>query len=596
MPKSTGLLGSEAEGHSPPQIFSNLLIESEAGYRVFFRKLKDTVFPLGSRPQEDDETAAFLWSEVFVDSGLPWGRLAESFILHIAAIVAVWGASRALLLRPYAVPQVMARHADVIYYTPSEYLPPIDTGTESAHEAQKGDPEYSKQPIISVPAEADNKTQTIVTPPDIKLKHDVPMPNVVAWDAVTPAVPMDATSELRRNRRQDSPAVIEPAPTIEQASDRRRLDLPQTVVVAPAPDIVAANSRGAIAGPESAIIAPPPEVRMAARQAGQINIGYSEVIAPAPALPVGEQRAVRDAALSEGNLTAAVVPPPPSVKGTRSRGVLTRGIPGSGEIVPPPPGLPGAGSGNQRIVALGIHPDAAAPPVAQGNRRGTFAATPEGKIGSSGAPEIKASAINGRGGSSGLNGRGSARDQLPSGLMVGAAPDSSARPGASAGTLVADTKPIARVTSGGHRAVESDSPPSAAERQVFGPRKFYSMQLNMPNLNSAGGGSWVIRFAELKDQGERGELIAPELTRKVDPAYPLELMRSNIEGTVTLYAVVHSDGHVSDVRVINSVDDRLDSYAGAALSRWEFRPAIRNGSPVPIAAVVTIPFRAHRPF
>ena len=37
---------------------------------------------------------------------------------------------------------------------------------------------------------------------------------------------------------------------------------------------------------------------------------------------------------------------------------------------------------------------------------------------------------------------------------------------------------------------------SEPERAIFGNRKFYSVTLNMPNLNSAGG-SWVIRFAEL---------------------------------------------------------------------------------------------------
>jgi TonB family protein len=121
------------------------------------------------------------------------------------------------------------------------------------------------------------------------------------------------------------------------------------------------------------------------------------------------------------------------------------------------------------------------------------------------------------------------------------------------------------------------------------------MLLNMPNLNSAGG-SWVIRFAELKDKETAGDLIAPELTRKVDPAYPLELIRTSIEGKVTLYAVIHSDGHVGDVRVLNSVDERLDSYAGKALSRWLFRPASKNGAAVAVEAVVTIPFRASKSF
>jgi hypothetical protein len=43
---------------------------------------------------------------------------------------------------------------------------------------------------------------------------------------------------------------------------------------------------------------------------------------------------------------------------------------------------------------------------------------------------------------------------------------------------------------------ESTAKLSDVERQVFGNRKFYSLTMNMPNLNSAAG-SWVIRFAEL---------------------------------------------------------------------------------------------------
>jgi protein TonB len=100
----------------------------------------------------------------------------------------------------------------------------------------------------------------------------------------------------------------------------------------------------------------------------------------------------------------------------------------------------------------------------------------------------------------------------------------------------------------------------------------------------------------LKDSAQQGDLMAPEATRKVDPAYPLELMRTQIEGRVTLYAVIRSDGTVGDVRVLNSVDDRLDEYARAALSRWHFRPATKAGSAVDLEAVVTIPFRARPAF
>jgi TonB family protein len=141
----------------------------------------------------------------------------------------------------------------------------------------------------------------------------------------------------------------------------------------------------------------------------------------------------------------------------------------------------------------------------------------------------------------------------------------------------------------------STSEPTAEERAVFGERKFYSMMLNMPNLNSAGG-SWVIRFAELKENAEAGDLTAPEAVRKVDPAYPLELMRTQIEGKVILYAVIHSDGSVGDVRVLSSIDERLDEYARAALSHWRFRPAMKAGTAVALEAVVSIPFRSRPAF
>jgi protein TonB len=83
---------------------------------------------------------------------------------------------------------------------------------------------------------------------------------------------------------------------------------------------------------------------------------------------------------------------------------------------------------------------------------------------------------------------------------------------------------------------------------------------------------------------------------KPDPGYPLELMRANVHGVVTLYAVIHSDGKVSDIRVLNSPDDRLDTYAARALAGWKFLPAERSGKAVALEAVVEIPFRVRRNF
>jgi TonB family protein len=133
------------------------------------------------------------------------------------------------------------------------------------------------------------------------------------------------------------------------------------------------------------------------------------------------------------------------------------------------------------------------------------------------------------------------------------------------------------------------------DRQVFGGKRVYGRTLNMPNLNSSTG-SWVIKFAEMGGSRKDGDLLEPVAMEKPDPGYPLELMRANVHGTVTLYAVIHADGKVSDIRVLYSPDQRLDAYAAKALAGWKFAPAERAGKPVALEAVVEIPFRVRRSF
>ena len=139
----------------------------------------------------------------------------------------------------------------------------------------------------------------------------------------------------------------------------------------------------------------------------------------------------------------------------------------------------------------------------------------------------------------------------------------------------------------------------------------------MPNLNSAGG-SWIIRFAALQkdstpailssraaasdppadssSSGDRSsaDLSAPVATRKVDPAYPLELMRQNVGGTVILYGVIRTDGTVGNVRVLRGVDDRLAQFATEAIAKWKFEPATKNGAPVDVEATFWIPFHPEK--
>jgi TonB family protein len=233
--------------------------------------------------------------------------------------------------------------------------------------------------------------------------------------------------------------------------------------------------------------------------------------------------------------------------------------------------------------------------IPAGNRRGTFSANPQGKPGASGTPELTGSKSDAKGsgrrgddksGNSARNGSFS----LPAGLHVGAA-DS----GADEGREVASLSPSRAGT--GARAVSavSEDKITDVDRQVFGGKRPYAMTLNMPNLNSSTG-SWEIRFAEVEAGKKIGDLLAPVAMEKSDPGYPLELIRSNVHGMVTLYAVIGADGKVAKVRVLNSPDDRLDAYAEKALYHCKFAPAERAGKPVALEAVVRIPFRVRRTF
>jgi TonB family protein len=514
------------------------LVELDSWPRVFFSNLRDLILHRRPRLRLDSASGTF-WSDVFVQRPLPWRRFLESLGYHALALAALVSFSRFSLLHPLPQPRPAFDHTQVISYEPVEYLPPVDTRRPEAARPRKADPELSRQPIISLPPEADNRFQTIVSPPDVKLKRDFALPNIVNWS--------------------------------DQDLSRR----PQ-LAIAPPPVVLAASITRIAPQVANSVVAPPPEVeRSSVRTLGTLNIGHAAVIAPAPQLSVSEQRAIPGAAVA--GAAVQVVPPPPAWAAS---------------------GYSAAGS---RVIALNLHPTVGAPPdTPSGNRRGSFAATPEGHHAASGNPGSSGNA-NGAGNGN----KESGKSALPAGLYVGKS--TNAKTSSVAGNPAGKNSfPANSVNS---RLLASLSPPSAnirshpvqpesaklseAERAVFGDRKFYSLTLNMPNLNSAGG-SWVIRFAELKQDAstDAAGLSAPTATRKVDPAYPLQLMRENVEGTVIVYAVIHADGSVGAVRVLQGIDDRIDPFARQAISQWQFRPATRDGAPVDVEATFQIPFRS----
>jgi TonB family protein len=515
-----------------------------------------------------------LWHDVFVEQKLPWRRFLQSAVMHAAAVALIWTLSLTWIRQQNILRSAFDR-SSLVTYTPEEYLPPLDTGASEAPQA-KGDPAYAKQPILSVPREADNRSQTIVAPPDLRLNRDVPLPNIVATGAIVPAVPLDATQSAPKRLIAPDMQVVAPAPEVAFAPDRVVRAGIKSDVIAPPPEMMARNSHG-VTSPNAEVIEPPPELQSAKGRAGSLNIGPSEAVAPAPQLALAEQHTAQ--ARGRGRLSGGGVQP-----------------------VGPPPSVSASGSSNPggRLIALGIHPVVPSGPVAVpgGNRRGTFSANPQGKQGAAGTPDLVGSKSDAK---------GAGRGNLPAGLRVGAA-DANARLGAGSGSSHGDedAREVASASSSGAATGKrlasaiADDKITDEDRKVFGGKRVYGRTLNMPNLNSSTG-SWVIKFAELNESSrnqerKQGDLLEPVATEKSDPGYPLELIRANVHGMVTLYAVIHADGKVGEIRVLNSPDERLDAYAAKALARWKFVPAERAGKPVALEAVVEIPFRVHRSF
>jgi len=567
--------------HNSPDTLT-FLITSQARFRSFFGNFAEVVG--FARPREAnlhlEIPSGEFWPDVFVPTGMAWRSLLHSLVYHGIVIAAIGWLSQV----PWQQPRLrrsFSDHSHVVFYHVSEYLPQIQGQSRRSRIRQKGDLRQARQEVLSVPPESDNRSQTIITPPDVKLRAQIDLPNLVAWTPVPSTVPLPASM-----RRLKSPilkdalvsAAIALVPEVQRSAPASRPMIARPDIVAPSPAAALIPSPHFQQTFEAAIKPPPPPIT---RKLDGINfpLNFEPTIA-APKLSVPETQ------VKSSDAAASQPPPTEELQAGQTRQAA--------QSSPDVGGLKSSTSAGQ-MIALGLDPSVpgSAIEMPNGNRRGTFSAGPNGRPEASGTPELV-----GGGKSAGAGKEGD--PTAPQGIRISPGPGSISMEAAVASgpTTLASRGLIAAAMMPGIHNLPSRRPPEHVndapdvETAIFGPKRFYSMTLNMPNLNSAGG-SWIIRFAELKED-RQGELIAPIATEKVDPAYPAELMRTHVEGTVTLYAVIHSDGKISDVRVLRGIDERLDAFARNALARCRFRPATKNGNAVALEAVFRIPFQASK--
>jgi TonB family protein len=91
-----------------------------------------------------------------------------------------------------------------------------------------------------------------------------------------------------------------------------------------------------------------------------------------------------------------------------------------------------------------------------------------------------------------------------------------------------------------------------------------------------------------------GSVSAPRLIKEVKPGYTSAALRSRIQGTVVLEAVVTTDGCASQIRVVRSLDPGgLDEEAVSAVVQWRFQPGRLGTIPVDVLVTIVLDFSIH---
>lgn len=464
--------------------------------------------------------------------------------------------------RPSALNMVRIEY-DLQWMGNSRILPPISPTPQRKPEPSPGGQEQKPLPppgaevvqaqtIVSTPPEPNHPTQTLLQQFGLEKARvqtaAVELPNMVIPPASAPATEIN----LRRLRIPGAPVDLTglPAtPVVARPKSSAELALENTQLENLLPRLTLPTSRGT----ESSAAAPEVNAPLGTPRSGDLAAPGVIALAPNPAAPAPVMQ------LPEANLRARFVAGP---------------YPGSGSPGGVPGGVPGANGGS-------------------GGGPGGQGGGPGGLV----APDILVTP---------------AGPVPPGPVIVGAAPDTG--PPAPAATSPSPTKAETESAASPQSSADK-SPQKRAEELLEGIRpgslpgegapwrRVYTIYINMPNLTSQSG-SWVLRFAELGNAStaaaggaaDNYPLAAPVPIRKVDPRYPAAARRQGVEGTVSLYGIIRSDGSVANVQVVRSLHRELDQSAVAAFQRWVFAPGHKNGTAVNLEVVVEIPFRLTRLF
>jgi len=84
---------------------------------------------------------------------------------------------------------------------------------------------------------------------------------------------------------------------------------------------------------------------------------------------------------------------------------------------------------------------------------------------------------------------------------------------------------------------------------------------------------------------------APVLIKKIEPEYTDAARAARVQGTVVMEVEIDPSGQATHFKVFRSLGLGLDEKAIEAARKWKFKPAAKNGVPVPAPATIEVIFR-----
>lgn len=83
----------------------------------------------------------------------------------------------------------------------------------------------------------------------------------------------------------------------------------------------------------------------------------------------------------------------------------------------------------------------------------------------------------------------------------------------------------------------------------------------------------------------------PIEVQRVEAVYPEAARKARLQGIVIVEGIVTTEGDVRSVRVVRSISPLLDNAALRAAQQYKYKPALRDGKPVPKTVTITTTFK-----